>query len=187
MLCTPQKTVELIHQQGNDYVITVKANQKTLYQQLQALAQSDEVVSVHLDSETTRSRQTTRIASVFPLPDAFKDQWSGAQQGVEVIRCGHRQGQPYLEHRYYITSWTDKADAFARAHSGSLGYRESVALGQRCGAGGRHSLHFCSCCGYLDGVDSQLVDYLIPPSGASLDYNCDRPSQKRLFSAIADA
>nr|WP_254721777.1 ISAs1 family transposase [Kovacikia minuta] len=136
MLCTPKKTVELIHQQGNDYVITVKANQKTLYQQLQALAQSDEVVSVHLDSETTRSRQTTRIASVFPLPDAFKDQWSGAQQGVEVIRCGHRQGQPYLEHRYYITSWMDKADALQgriRAHWGIenlLHWVKDVVLGE---------------------------------------------------------
>jgi len=39
MLCTPQKTVELIHQQGNDHVITVKANQKGLYQQLQTFAQ----------------------------------------------------------------------------------------------------------------------------------------------------
>lgn len=116
-----KKTVELIHQQGNDYVVTVKANQKTLHQQLQALAQSDDVVSVHLEDEHTRSRQTTRIASVFPLPDAVKEQWSGAQQGVEVVRSGHRQGQPYLEYRYYITSWSEKADALQqriRAHWG---------------------------------------------------------------------
>lgn len=121
MHCTLKKTVELIHQQGNEYVITVKANQKTLYQQLQALAQGDDVVSIHLDSEHTRSRQTTRIASVFPLPDGLKNQWRGAQQGVEVLRFGHRQGQPYFERRYYITSWTDKADALQariRSHWG---------------------------------------------------------------------
>ena len=117
-------------------MINVKANQKTLYQQLQALAQGDEVVSIHLDSEQTRSRQTTRIASVFPLPEWLKTQWSGAQQGVEVIRSGHRQGQPYLEHRYYITSWTDKADALQsriRGHWGienPLHWVKDVVLGE---------------------------------------------------------
>lgn len=102
-------------------MITLKANQKTLYQQLQELAQSDAVFSVHLDAEQTRNRQTTRMASVFPLPESVKAIWQGAQQGVEVIRSGRRKGEPYFERRYYITSWTKKADALQariRSHWG---------------------------------------------------------------------
>lgn len=117
-------------------MINVKANQKTLYEQLQTLAQSDSVVSIHLDTECTRDRQTTRIASVFPLPDSLKQLWQGAQQGVEVIRTGTRNGHPYKESRYYITSWTDKADALQsriRAHWGienPLHWVKDVVLGE---------------------------------------------------------
>ncbi len=120
-LARSKKTVELIHEQGNDYVISVKANQKTLHQQLQQLAHSDCLLSVHLDTERTRTRHTTRIASLFALPDWLKQHWHGAQQGVEVIRSGTRKGQPYFEQRYYITSWPEQADALQariRAHWG---------------------------------------------------------------------
>ncbi|MBM0745604.1 ISAs1 family transposase (plasmid) [Phormidium sp. CLA17] len=128
--------MELIHSQGNDYVISVKANQKTLYQQLQDLAQRDTVFSIHLDAEQTRDRQTTRIAAVFPLPDGLKHLWSGAQQGVEVIRLGKRQGEPYYERRYYITSWSQQADALQariRSHWGienPLHWVKDVVLGE---------------------------------------------------------
>lgn len=133
---TPKKTVQLIHSQGNDYVISVKANQKTLYHQLQDLAQSDEVFSVHLDGEQTRTRQTTRVVSVFPLPDSIKAVWTGSEQGVEVIRSGTREGKPYGERRYYITSWTQRADALQariRAHWGienPLHWVKDVVLGE---------------------------------------------------------
>jgi len=116
-----KKTVELIHRQGNDYVISVKANQKRLYEQLQHLAHTPAVDSVHLHTEQTRGRQTTRIASVFALPESLKQVWSGAQQGVEVVRQGHRQGVPYREQHYYMTSWRAKADALQaqiRSHWG---------------------------------------------------------------------
>jgi predicted transposase YbfD/YdcC len=117
-------------------VIGVKANQKTLYQHLQRAAQSDAVFSVHLHAEQTRSRQTTRIASVFALPEDIRAVWTGAQQGVEVRRSGHRQGKPYEECRYYITSWTQKADALQariRAHWGienPLHWVKDVVLGE---------------------------------------------------------
>ena len=128
--------MELLHEQGNDYVIGVKANQKTLHQQLQDLSQSDAVLSIHLDAEQTRNRPTTRTASVFPLPDWLKAIWKRAQQGVEVMRQGTRQGEPYFERRYYITSWTEQADALQtriRSHWGienPLHWVKDVVLGE---------------------------------------------------------
>jgi predicted transposase YbfD/YdcC len=117
-------------------VIAVKANQETLYQQLQTMAQGEAVLSVHFDDEQTRDRHTTRIVSVFPLPEAIKAVWAGAQQGVEVMCFSTRKGQPQVEHRYYITSWQQQADALQariRAHWGienSLHWVKDVVLGE---------------------------------------------------------
>lgn len=130
-----KKTVELIINRGNDYVIQVKANQKTLYQQLQQQAQS-QVLSVNLHQEQTRDRQTTRIATVFELSEDIKALWSGAQLGVEVIRQGTRKGQPQDERHYYLTSWRAEADALQnriRAHWGienPLHWVKDVVLGE---------------------------------------------------------
>lgn len=116
-----KKTVKLIHEQGNDYVINVKANQQKLHQQLRELARGDAVQSVDLTSERTRERKTQRVAAVFELPEGLKQQWAGAQMGVTVVRWGTRGGAPYFEQRYYITSWTLEAEALQariRAHWG---------------------------------------------------------------------
>lgn len=117
-------------------MISVKANQKTLYQQLQRAAQSAEALSQHCHSEQTRNRQTTRTVSVFPLPTDIKALWRGVQQGVEVIRQGTRQGVPHFERKYYITSWTQSAEALQtriRAHWGienPLHWVKDVVLGE---------------------------------------------------------
>lgn len=117
-------------------MICVKANQKTLHRQLQQAAQGEGVYSVHLDVEQAHGRTTMRIASVFPIPESLRALWAGAQQGVEVRRSGIRQGKPYCEHRYYITSWTDKAEALQtriRAHWGienPLHWVKDVVLGE---------------------------------------------------------
>lgn len=47
-----------------------------------------------IDFNAVANRQTTRTASVFILPD-LKDNWVGAQQGVEVTRAGS-DGEPYF-------------------------------------------------------------------------------------------
>lgn len=117
-------------------MIAVKANQKTLHQHLQAAAQGETLLSVHLDWEHTRTRQTQRIASVFALPDHLKQLWHNAQQGVAVVRSGQRQGKPYLAQHDYITSWCAKADALQariRAHWGienPLHWVKDVVLGE---------------------------------------------------------
>ena len=93
-------------------------------------------LSVHQQSERTHNRQTTRIACVFSLPDVVKADWSGAQQGVEVIRQGTHQGLPYQERQYYITSWSHSAEVLQtriRAHWGienPLHWVKDVVLGE---------------------------------------------------------
>lgn len=131
-----KKTVALIHQQGNDYVIGVKANQKKLYEQLRELGRSDAVWSIDLTSERTRNRETQRVAAVFELPEWVKQQWVGAQVGITVVRWGRRQGRAYFEQRYYISSWREKAEGLQgriRGHWGIenlLHWVKDVVLGE---------------------------------------------------------
>jgi predicted transposase YbfD/YdcC len=127
--------MELIIEQGNDYVIQVKANQKTLHQQLQHQSEP-RLFSVDLHHERTRDRETTRIASVFDLSEEIKAQFRGAQLGVEGVRQGTRAGVPHAERHYYLTSWSAKADALQariRAHWGienPLHWVKDVVLGE---------------------------------------------------------
>ncbi|GAB4369708.1 MAG: hypothetical protein Kow00121_09830 [Elainellaceae cyanobacterium] len=114
-----KKKIQLIHEQGNDFVIGVKANQKRLHQQLRELGWGHQDSSVDLSCEQTRGRKTKRLAAVFELPDSLKQRWQGAQMGVSVVRWGTRQGNPYCEQRYYITRWRERTEtlqARIRAH-----------------------------------------------------------------------
>lgn len=102
-------------------MITVKANQKKLYQTLESVAKTTVAIDVDIDSEKNRNRETTRTVSVFALPDRLKTVWAGAQHGVEVTRVGSRGSQVYAERHYYLTSLTADAamlQARIRAHWG---------------------------------------------------------------------
>jgi predicted transposase YbfD/YdcC len=113
--------VNLIHAQGNDYVISVKANQGTLYRQIVQQAQTTLPRTRVTQTETGHSRVIQRTVSTFDLADALKQKWVGAQQSVHVHYLGERQGKPYQEDLYYLTSLNVDATALMariRAHWG---------------------------------------------------------------------
>lgn len=128
--------MQLIDEQGNDYVIGVKANQGKLYQQLRELTRGSAVWSVDLQCERTRNRQTQRVAAVFELPESIRQLWAGSQIGVTVVRWGTRGEKPYFEQRYYISSWRERAAGLQeriRAHWGvenPLHWVKDVVLGE---------------------------------------------------------
>lgn len=113
--------MNLIHSQGNDYVISVKANQGTLYRQIVQQAQTALPRSRITQSETGHSRAIHRTVSTFDLADSLKQKWSGAQQAVHIYHVGQRYGKPYAENLYYLTSLRLDATALMariRAHWG---------------------------------------------------------------------
>lgn len=113
--------MNLIATQGNDYLISVKANQGTLYRQIVQQAQCIPPRSRIRQSETGHGRTIQRTVSTFDLADRFKVKWSGAQQAVHVHYVGQRQGKPYEENLYYLTSLRWDAVALMariRAHWG---------------------------------------------------------------------
>lgn len=113
--------MRLIHQQGNDYLIAVKANQGTLYQRLVQQAKTETPASRVVQTQYGHGRQLQRTISVFTIAPAIQQQWPGAQQAMHVHLVGQRQGKPYEINLYYLTSLNHAAaqlSARAQAHWG---------------------------------------------------------------------
>ena len=89
---------------SNDYVISVQQNQGTLYRQIAQPAQTALPRTQIRPTEKGQGRQIQRTVSTFDSTDALKLKWSGAQQSVHIHSVGQRQGQPYQENLYYLTS-----------------------------------------------------------------------------------
>lgn len=136
MHCTAKKTVETIIEQGNDYVITVKANQPSLHQHLCTISQSDKPVSVYQQSEHSHQRCIERTVEVFDNVSGIVENWVGVRRFIRVQRQGTRQGNPYQQVSYYLSSLATTARQFAegiRGHWGienRLHWVKDVVLGE---------------------------------------------------------
>ena len=106
---------------GNDYVITVKANQKRLYQQIQHNTQYSQPSSLEISTERTRSRCTQRTVSVFDDLKGIDSHWLGLKRLIKVERNGTRAGKPYHQVSYYISSLSLSAAEFAQGIRGHWG------------------------------------------------------------------
>ena len=121
MPLTAKKTVKTIIEQGNDYVITVKANQKSLHQRLCAISRDCAPVSVYHHSEQGHQRQTQRIVEVFDCLAGIAPDWLGLRRFVRIQRQGARNGKQYTQCSYYITSLATTAQQFAQGIRGHWG------------------------------------------------------------------
>ena len=116
-----KKTVEQIINSGNDYVITVKANQPKLYHQIQKNILDSDSTSTHHDFEKVRDRITERRVSVFNNLEDISQQWVGLKSLVRVERFGTRAGKSYEETAYYISSINLDAYGFSLGIRGHWG------------------------------------------------------------------
>ncbi|HEY9674875.1 MAG TPA: ISAs1 family transposase [Waterburya sp.] len=116
-----KKTLQLIIQSGNDYVVAVKANQKRLYQQIQLNTQQTTPISVDTSTERRSDRVTTRTVSVFDNLNDISSEWVGLKRLVKVERTGTRAGKPYEQVAYYISSLSLHAAQFAQGIRGHWG------------------------------------------------------------------
>ncbi|MEH1823607.1 MAG: hypothetical protein V7L31_31785 [Nostoc sp.] len=63
-----KKTVELIIEGENDYIITIKGNQPNLLKVATELAQSSIAIDTNSHYENLHERKTTRQVKVYPIP-----------------------------------------------------------------------------------------------------------------------
>ncbi|MFD9286687.1 ISAs1 family transposase [Streptomyces mirabilis] len=99
-LHTQHDTATLVTRAGGDYVLTVKANQKSLYAQLKALPWT----SIPAVTRTDRGhgRRATRTIKVVDVPAWVE--FAGAGQVAQLRRTVTRKGRRTIEIVYLITS-----------------------------------------------------------------------------------
>ncbi|QLE48528.1 ISAs1 family transposase [Nostoc sp. C057] len=122
----PKKTVELIIEGENDYIIPIKKNQPNLLKVATELAESSIAIDTNYHDENLHGRKTTRQVKVYPIPFESLPDWVGAKSLIEVNRYGTRpQGKKsrrqivdYHEQHFYLSSLNCSASEFAEAIRG---------------------------------------------------------------------
>lgn len=97
-------TVALIVAQQQYYLITVKANQKTLHQQLTDWVSTQSPISVDEQTDPTHGRTVTRTVSVFKMPAELQQKWQASQQVIQVKREGIREGKLFCYQTLYMSN-----------------------------------------------------------------------------------
>jgi predicted transposase YbfD/YdcC len=107
-------TPQLIIDSGNDYLITLKANQLNLHKHIEEVTQNSLPVSIDYTEDTSHGRDIMRIVSVFNVPMSFSSLWEHIKSYIKVERYGERDGKEYYHCAYYISSLVENAQTFAQ-------------------------------------------------------------------------
>ena len=100
----PKKTVSLITNGGNDYIIGLKQNQPTLYKAAHTVSLTQPPLSSATTIDQQRARTIKRLCQVFCAPENTQKSWLGLKTFIKVERSGIRDRQPFEEHQFYISS-----------------------------------------------------------------------------------
>jgi predicted transposase YbfD/YdcC len=106
-------TVQNIIDGNNDYLITVKNNQKNLRKTLHDVAITTPSLSQYTEYDKSRGRKIQRTISVFSLPEYIKSALFNSQRFIQVTRIGTRKYKPIDQTVYYLSSRQDNAQTFA--------------------------------------------------------------------------
>jgi 3-methyladenine DNA glycosylase/8-oxoguanine DNA glycosylase len=115
--------VEQIVVSENHYCIGLKANQKTLLQQAQRVAQGQSPLSESQEQDQSHGRYVERSVRVFAAPSAWMAQWQSLAALVAVERRGVREGKAFNCQSWFILSQVipaKQAAAMIRQHRGSI-------------------------------------------------------------------
>ena len=109
-----KKTVEVIVESGNDYVIQVKENQPSLLNAIKTVVENNESISICQHNEQSRGRKEQRTVEVFFSPVSGLEAWKGLQRVIRVERQTTRNGHTSSADSYYISSLNiNDAEQFA--------------------------------------------------------------------------
>ncbi len=125
-----QDIAQLIVDQGGDYVLTVKANQGSLWQEVHECFADIEAdgMRFHETEEAGHGREETRwywMTETLPWP-LRRVQWKGLRS-MGVVEASRTVGEKYtVERRYYISSLPPDAERLAEAVRGHWGIENSL-------------------------------------------------------------
>jgi predicted transposase YbfD/YdcC len=115
-----------VREREADYLLAVKENQPTLYQQVgdaiaEALEQDAEEIAEHQTVEAGHGRHETRTYAIFPKPESVDPEglWRDLSAvGIAISERSDAQGRQSIETRYYILSRLISPQEFAEAVRG---------------------------------------------------------------------
>jgi predicted transposase YbfD/YdcC len=133
-----EKTLETAKDTGNEVIVQVKENQKTLFNDCQAIAETVAPLDVYQETTTkARNRIESRKVEVFPPMDLTQaDKWSLVEAIVKVDR--HRlifdpktkDWQPCDETSFYISTTVLSAQHSASASGGTGRSRTVITMSE---------------------------------------------------------
>lgn len=121
-----KKTLGLIIDGGNHYIVTIKNNQSSLFKAAQKLVKSDAESDSVQFSERLHGRTTTRSTTIYPIQAQLLPLWPGGKHIIAIERTGRRwQGKKsrrrlvdFHETHYYLSSLDWSATQFSDAIRG---------------------------------------------------------------------
>lgn len=115
MPCIVKKTLETIINSGNNYVIAVKKNQPTLYDQIIELSEKwKNKIDYNKSQEKNRGRKEIRKVYIYSASQEIQDSWKGVCEIVKVVRERTINGETRKKTWYYISSLNANAKEYAR-------------------------------------------------------------------------
>lgn len=114
------ETLQRIAEKKSDYIVGVKANQKTLHEWVQqAFCATYEVSGTATHEQVNRGhgREERRVVMQIPahLPPELKTRWPSIRSLIEVSSERTEKGQTYFDSRWYVSSLEIDAQRVAQA------------------------------------------------------------------------
>jgi len=107
-----KKTLSMILESGNDYLVAVKGNQGKLYEHLQSIVQHCPAQQPTLSITEQHGRREHRQIQVFSAVGLEERHWPGVKTVVCVERQREEQGRCSTHTAYYISSVATTARAW---------------------------------------------------------------------------
>ncbi len=109
MPCIVKKTVAIIVNSGNEYLLQVKANQKHLLKQTKENISQNAPVDTYTEEEKSRGRTERRHVELYHSIKGISPDWLKLKALVYVRRSGYRKDTGHYEQEhFYITSLDTK-------------------------------------------------------------------------------
>ena len=113
-----KKTVEMIVESNNDYIIKVKKNQPKLQEAIRIQSEQATPIQVNIEDDPSKGRKVQRLVEVFTPPANIDANWKGVQSVIRVTRSGERDGKSYSTLSYYLSSLPPKSARIAKVIQG---------------------------------------------------------------------
>ena len=111
-LCLAIRVGRRCKERGADFLLTVKANQKTLHRQIRSLFQGKRKIPfVATDHEIGDGRDNSWMLRAKQAPEHITEVWIGTSWIVEVTASRTRDDQPFHATHLFLTSLSTTQEA----------------------------------------------------------------------------